>query len=67
LRQERALVGMKVRVRGDRRGPGPRGTVRRVVPCYGEPEYLAIEVALGGERTRLFWRHELEEVGEGRR
>jgi hypothetical protein len=64
---QEARVGKKVGVRGDRRGPRLRGTVVSVLRCYGEPEYLALEVELGGGRPRVFWRHELEEVGGGKR
>ncbi len=35
--------------------------------CYGKPEYLALEVELGLERPRVFWHHELEEIGGGTR
>jgi hypothetical protein len=62
-----ARVGKKVRVRGDRRRPELRGTVVSVLRCYGEPEHLALEVELGGGRPRVFWRHELEEIGGGSR
>jgi hypothetical protein len=61
-----ARVGKKVRVRGDLRRPELRGTVVSVLRCYGEPEYLALEVELGGG-PRVFWRHELEEIGGGSR
>jgi hypothetical protein len=64
---QEARVGKKVRVRGDRRSPQLRGTVVSVLRCYGEPEYLALEVELGGDRPRVFWRHELEEIGGGSR
>jgi hypothetical protein len=64
---EHARVGKKVRVRGDRRRPELRGTVVSVLRCYGEPEYLALEVALKGGRPRVFWHHELEELGGGTR
>jgi hypothetical protein len=64
---EHARVGKKVRVRDDRRRPELRGTVVSVLRCYGEPEYLALEVALKGGRPRVFWHHELEEIGSGTR
>ena len=65
---ERARFGKKkVRVRGDRRRPELRGTVVSVLRCYGEPEYLALEVELEGGRPRVFWHHELEEIGDGTR
>jgi hypothetical protein len=38
-----------------------------VLRCYGEPEYLALEVELEGGRLRVFWHHELEEIGDGTR
>jgi hypothetical protein len=60
-------LGKKVRVRGDRRHPELRGTVVSALRCYGEPEYLALEVELMGGRSRVFWHHELEEIGCGPR
>jgi hypothetical protein len=62
LRYEQVRVGKRVRVRGDRRGPELRGTVGSVLRCYGAPEYLAMEVVLKDGHSRLFWRHELEEL-----
>ena len=67
MRYEQSRVGKKVRVRGDRRRPELRGTVVSVLRCYGEPEYLALEVELTGGPTRVFWHHELEEIGGGTR
>jgi hypothetical protein len=60
-----ARIGKKVRMRGDGRSPQLRGTLVSVLRCYGEPEYLALEVELGGGRQRVFWHHELEEIGGG--
>ncbi len=62
---EEARLGKKVRVRDDRRHPELRGTVVSVLRCYGEPEYLALEVVLTGGSPRVFWHHELEEIGSG--
>lgn len=67
MKVERARLGKKVRARGDRRRPELRGKVVSVLRCYGEPEYLALEVELRGGRRRVFWHHELEEVGGGTR
>ncbi len=64
---EEARTGKKVRVRDDRRHPELRGTVVSVLRCYGEPEYLALEVELTDGRPRIFWHHELEEIGGGTR
>ena len=63
----KGCLGARVRVRGDRRRSELRGTVVSVLRCYGEPEYLALEVALKGGRPRVFWHHELEEIGGGTR
>ena len=62
-----ARVGKKVRICGDQRCPELRGTVVSVLRCYGEPEYLALEVELGSGRPRVFWHHELEEIRGGTR
>ena len=66
MRRERALVGKTVRTRGDRHGPGFRGVVGSVLRCYGEPEYLAVEVVAKDGRSRVFWHHEVEEEVEAR-
>ena len=58
---EHSRVGKKVRVRGERRRPELRGTVVSVLRCYGQPEYLALEVELKGGRPRIFWHHEVED------
>jgi hypothetical protein len=62
VRYEHALVGKMVRARGDRRGAGFRGVVGSVLRCYGEPEYLAVEVIAKDGRSRVFWYHDAEEV-----
>lgn len=62
MRYEQALVGKRVRARGDRSTPGFRGVVGSVLRCYGEPEYLAVEVVDKDGRSRVFWHHEVEEV-----
>ena len=62
MRYEQALVGKKVRVRGERHEPELRGVVGSVLRCYGEPEYLALEVIPKDGRPRLFWHHEVEGV-----
>ena len=64
---KQAPLGKKVRVRGDRCHPELRGTVVSVLRCYGEPEYLALEVDLRSGRQRVFWHHELEEIEGGTR
>ncbi len=67
MRYEQIRMGMRVRVRGDRRGPELRGTVDSVLRCYGVPEYLALEVVLKDGHSRLFWCHELEELEDSSR
>jgi hypothetical protein len=67
VRSEQALVGKKVRVDGDRHEPQLWGVVSSVLRCYGEPEYLALEVIPKDGRPRLFWHHEVEEVWDGPR
>ena len=68
MRIEQARVGKMVRVRGDRHEPQLRGVVGSVLRCYGEPEYLALEVIPKDGRSRLFWHHEVvEEFEEGPR
>jgi hypothetical protein len=62
VRYEQVRVGKRVRARGDRRGPGFRGVVGSVLRCYGEPEYMAVEVIAKDGRSRLFWHHEVDEV-----
>ena len=63
MRYEQALVGKKVRVRGERHEPELRGVVGSVLRCYGEPEYLALEVIpKDGRSRRVFWHHEVERV-----
>lgn len=62
MRPERAHVGKAVRARGDRHGPGFGGVVGSVLRCYGEPEYLAVEVVARDGSSRVFWHHEVEEV-----
>jgi hypothetical protein len=36
--------------------------VGSVLRCYGEPEYLALEVISKDGCTRLFWHYEVEEI-----
>jgi hypothetical protein len=59
---DRARVGKKVKVRGDRYEPEVRGVVGSVLRCYGEPEYMALEVIPKDGRSRIFWHHEVEEI-----
>ena len=66
MRRERTLVGKTVRARGDRNGSGFRGVVSSVLRCYGEREYLAVEVVAKDGRSRVFWHHEVEEEIEAR-
>lgn len=62
MRYEQARVGKAVRARGDRRGLEFRGVVGSVLRCYGEPEYLAVEVVAEDGSSRVYWHHEVEEI-----
>jgi hypothetical protein len=62
MRIEQTRVGKMVRVRGEWYEPELRGVVGSVLRCYGEPEYLALEVISKDSRTRLFWHYEVEEI-----
>ena len=59
---KQARVGKRVKVPGDRYEPELRGVVGSVLRCYGEPEYLALEVIPKEGRSRIFWHHEVEEA-----
>ena len=56
------MRGKMVRVRGEWYEPELRGVVGSVLWCYGEPEYLALEVIPKDSRTLLFWHYEVEEI-----
>ena len=60
--QEERHVGMKVRVREDRRISEVRGMVGKVVGSYGVEEFVALEVHFPGGRHQLFWPGDLEDV-----
>ena len=62
MRIEQTRVGKMVRVRGERYQPELRGVVGSVLRCYGEPEYMALEVMPKDGRPRIFWHHEVEEA-----
>jgi hypothetical protein len=59
---KQARVGKEVKVPGDRYEPELRGVVGSVLRCYGEPEYMALEVIPKDGRSRIFWHHEVEEA-----
>jgi hypothetical protein len=59
---KQARVGKEVKVPGDRYEPELRGVVGSVLRCYGEPEYMALEVIPKEGRSRIFWHHEVEEA-----
>ena len=60
--QEERYVGMKVRVREDRRISEVRGMVGKVVGSYGGEEFVALEVHFPDGRHQLFWPGDLEDV-----
>ena len=70
MRSEAAQIGNQVRVgEGSGLPPGLRGLTGTLsgkwANPWGPPEDLVLEVWLENGRTRLFWNHELEELGEG--
>ena len=60
--QEKARVGMKVRVREDYRVSELRGTVGKVVGSYGGEELMVLGVHFPDRRYQLFWPGDLEDV-----
>ena len=67
MKPEEAQVGMKVKVRERQRTNEWRGTVGRVVGCYGGEEYMAVDVRFPDGRCRLFWPEDLEQEVPSRR
>ena len=70
MRYEAAQIGNQVRVgEGSGLPPGLQGLTGTLsgkwANPWGTPEDLVLEVRLENGRTRLFWNHELEELGEG--
>jgi hypothetical protein len=69
MRSEAAQIGNQVRV-GEGSGLPPElqglaGTLSgKWANPWGTPEDLVLEVRLENGRTRLFWNHELEEIGQ---
>jgi hypothetical protein len=61
MKPEEAQVGMKVKVRERQRINERRGTVGRVVGCYGGVQYMAVDVRFPDGRHRLFWPEDLEQ------
>ena len=61
MKSEEAQVGMKVKVRDRQRINELRGTVGRVVGCYGGVQYMAVDVRFPDGRHRLFWPEDLEQ------
>jgi len=60
--QEKAPVGMKVRVREDHRIKELRGTVGKVVGSYGGEELVVLDVRLPDGRYQLLWPGDLDDV-----
>jgi len=60
--QEKARVGMKVRVREDHRVSELRGTVGKVVGSYGGEELMVLGVHFPDGRYQLFWPGDLDDV-----
>jgi len=60
--QEKAPVGMKVRVREDHSISELRGTVGKVVGSYGGEELVVLDVRLPDGRYQLLWPGDLDDV-----
>ena len=60
--QEKARVGMQVRVREDHRVSELRGTVGKVVGSYGGEELMVLGVHFPDGRYQLFWPGDLDDV-----
>jgi hypothetical protein len=61
--QQKAAVGMKVRVRDDHRISELRGTVGKVVGSYGGEELMVLDVHFPDGRYQLLWPGDLDDVG----
>ena len=65
MESQEARTGTTVRVKeGYRKRDlvGMRGTVQK---CWGNPDYLAVDIELEDGRSELLWFHELEVVEQG--
>jgi hypothetical protein len=62
VRQEKAPVGIKVKVREDHRVSELRGTVGKVVGSYGGEELMVLNVHFPDGRCQLFWPGDLDDV-----
>ena len=60
--QEKAAVGMEVRVRQDHMISELRGTVGKVVGSYGGEELMVLDVQFPDGRYQLFWPGDLDDV-----
>ena len=67
MKPQDTRVGMRVKVQGHHRMEERRGLTGRVVGCYGEMEYVVVDVRLADGRSRLFWPADLEEIDIPRR
>ena len=64
MTSEEALIGIRVRVRGDYRLAHLRGQKGTISARWGDPTYVALDVMLDDGHSELFWHHELEEIEE---
>ena len=67
MKSEEVQVGMKVKVRDRQKIGERRGTVGRVVGCYGGEEYLAVDVRFPDGRHQLLWSEDLDQEGPSSR
>ncbi len=63
MRSEQARIGARVRVGESALRSQWRGLTGIITGRWGDPEYVALDVRLEDESSRLFWHHELEEEG----
>jgi hypothetical protein len=60
--QEKALIGMKVRVHEDHRIKELRGTVGKVVGSHGGEELMVLDVHFPDGGYQLLWPGDLDDV-----
>lgn len=66
MQSHEARPGLAVRVQTSSRKPEFEGMLGTIKNCYGDAEYLALDVQLEDGRLELFWFHQVERVEERR-
>ena len=67
MKPQDVRVGMRVKVQERHRVEERRGLVGKVVGCYGEKEYVVVDVRLADGEIGFFRPADLEEVEAPRR